>query len=303
IKVLREGADLYVKEAENPQTLEKYGFGVPDDWLERNLYSRFHHLGLGILLALELVLFGPLGLTLWAVQMLWIPFWAAGVINGMGHYLGYRNFETLDASTNISPLGILIGGEELHNNHHAYPASAKLSNQWWEFDIGWLYIRLMEMVKLAQVKRIAPEFIIDWSKSIPDAETVLAVLKNRVHVMALYSRSVIIPVLRLESQCADSSTRKVLKKARPWVIGHYMRPEGGMNGVLQRALEASQALATVYQFKQQLSELWTNASFSQESRLEALREWCRQAQETKIQCLQHFAQTLRGYTLSEPSFN
>jgi len=247
-----------------------------------------------------LALFGPLGLTLWAVQMMWIPFWAAGVINGLGHYLGYRNFETRDASTNLLPLGILIGGEELHNNHHAYPSSAKLSARWYEFDIGWAYIRLLGMLKLARIRRVALGFKIDWAKPMVDAETVMAVLKNRVHVMTLYSRNVISPVLSYEIKRADSKTRKVFKRIKPLVTGKVYRPDNLIIDELAHALEASHTLATVYRFKQQLREIWTNAGLNQEKRLEALREWCRQAEETRIHCLEQFAQTLRGYSLIQP---
>ena len=299
-KVMREGVELYNIASGDAEILDKYGFGTPNDWLERNLYKPGRNWGILLLLVTEMVLFGPLGLTLWAIQMLWIPLWAAGVINGLGHYLGYRNFETRDASTNILPIGLFIGGEELHNNHHAYPSSAKLSARWFEFDLGWGYIRMMAMLKLARVKRVALESKIDWAKPMADAETVMAVLKNRVHVMALYSRSVIDPVLNLEIKLADPKTRRLLKKAKPLVNGKAYRPDNLIVDELASALAASQTLATVYRFKQQLRELWTNAGLSQEKRLEALREWCSQAEETRIQCLEQFALTLRGYSVMQP---
>jgi stearoyl-CoA desaturase (delta-9 desaturase) len=298
-KVLLEGAELYTQQAEDPKTTEKYGSGTPDDWLENNVYRRFPHVGLAIMLSTDVALFGVLGLTVWAVQMLWIPFWAAGVINGLGHYRGYRNFETQDAATNLFPIAILIGGEELHNNHHAYPSSAKLSSKWWEFDIGWFYIRVMEILKLARVKRRAPKSRIEWEKPLADRETLLAVVKNRFHVMALYGRRVVVPVLRIESKIADAPTRRLLKKARPLMVREYLRPDEAARTALNRALETSEALATVYRFKEQLRALWTNASFSPEKRLEALREWCRQAEATGIQCLQNFAAVLRGYSVCQ----
>ncbi|HUL12140.1 MAG TPA: fatty acid desaturase [Methylococcaceae bacterium] len=298
-KVLLEGAELYTQQAEDPKTTEKYGTGTPDDWLENNVYRRFPHVGLAIMLTTDVALFGVLGLTVWAVQMLWIPFWAAGVINGLGHYRGYRNFETQDAATNLFPIAILIGGEELHNNHHAYPSSAKLSSKWWEFDIGWFYIRVMEILKLARVKRRAPKSRIEWEKPLADRETLLAVVKNRFHVMALYGRRVVVPVLRIESKIADAPTRRLLKKARPLMVREYLRPDEAARTALNRALETSEALATVYRFKEQLRALWTNASFSPEKRLEALREWCRQAEATGIQCLQNFAAVLRGYSVCQ----
>jgi len=301
-KVLYEGAELYNVARHDANNLDKYGVGTPNDWLEQNLYSPWRNWGIILMLIVEVALFGPLGITLWAIQMMWIPLWAAGVINGLGHYLGYRNFETRDASTNLIPLGLFIGGEELHNNHHAYPSSAKLSARWYEFDLGWGYIRMMSMLKLAHVKRVALESKIDWAKPMADAETVMAVLKNRVHVMALYSRNVIDPVLNLEIKLADSKTRKLLRKAKPLVNGKAFRPDNLIIGELETALEASQTLATVYRFKQQLRELWTNAGLSQEKRLEALCEWCRLAEETRIQCLEQFALTLRGYSVMQPVY-
>lgn len=298
--VLRKGAELYVKETEKPETLERYGAGTPADWLERNLYSRYHHLGLGILLALDLALFGVLGLTLWAVQMLWIPLWAAGVINGLGHYSGYRNFETPDASRNIVPLGIFIGGEELHNNHHAYPFSAKLSAKWWEFDIGWLYIRILALCGLARIKTVAPIPVIDRTKNDADRDTVVALVKNRFHVMSLYSRRVMLPVLRYESKGADAEIRRLFKAVRPVMVREFLPPgELVASRVLKNALDNSQMLATAYQFKEQLRTLWANAALSQEMRLEALRDWCKRAEETRIHYLQSFAETLRGYAMLE----
>jgi stearoyl-CoA desaturase (delta-9 desaturase) len=222
------------------------------------------------------------------------------VINGLGHYAGYRNFETRDAATNLFPIAILIGGEELHNNHHAYPSSAKLSSKWWEFDIGWFYIRAMEMLKVARVRRVAPKSKIQWGKAMADHETLLAVVKNRFHVMALYGRSVVLPVLQFESKSADATTRRLLRKARPLMVREYLRPDDLACSTLNSALESSQRLATVYRFKEQLRELWNNTSFSPEKRLEALREWCRQAEETGIHCLQSFAALLRGYSVLQP---
>ena len=298
-KVLGEGSELYNAAAQDDATLAHYGFGTPNDWLEHHLYIPWRNWGIVLMLAVELVLFGPLGLTLWAIQMLWIPLWAAGVINGLGHYVGYRNFESRDASTNLFPIACFIGGEELHNNHHAYPSSAKLSVRWFEFDLGWGYIRLMSLLKLAHVKRTALKTKIDLAKPMIDAETVMAVLKNRVHVMTLFSRSVIDPILNLEIKQADAKTKKLLKRVKPLVNGKAYLPDNLVMGDLAKALEASQVLATVYQFKQQLRELWTNAGLSQEKRLEALREWCRLAEETRIQCLEQFALTLRGYSVMQ----
>ena len=195
-KVLGEGAELYAQAASDRAAVERYGQGTPDDWLERRLYSRFSWQGVALMLLLDVVLFGVYGIVIWAVQMLWIPIFAAGVINGVGHYFGYRNFEPPDASTNIVPWGILIGGEELHNNHHAFPSSARLSSKWWEFDIGWMYIRILTALRLAKVRRVAPNPQVVPGKSQLDLETLRAVITSRMHVFARYGKEVMVPVSR-----------------------------------------------------------------------------------------------------------
>lgn len=296
-KVLWSGAELYTEQAEIPENLEKYGRGTPADWLERHLYSQYTHLGLAIMMIADVMLFGALGITVWAIQMAWIPFWAAGVVNGLGHYLGYRNFETGDASTNLVPWGILIGGEELHNNHHAYPASARLSNRRWEFDIGWMYIRLLERLGLARVKKVAPRSVIRADKPLVDQETVLAMVQNRAHIMAMYGGNVILPALRHELRLADASMRKMIRAARPMMIREYLRLDENAQRSLQYVLQASQSLATVYRFKEELRGLLTNVSLNQDKRLEALREWCARAEATSIDVLREFAMILRGYSL------
>src|SRR6188768_3494751 len=187
--VLLRGAELYREEARNAETLAKYGHGTPDDWMERNVYTPFSVQGVGVMLLIDLILFGPIGATIWAVQMLWIPVTAAGIINGIGHYWGYRNFACADASTNIVPWGIIIGGEELHNNHHAYGSSAKLSSRWYEFDIGWLYIRTLAALRLATVRKVAPQIRFDRDKAVADLATLQAVITHRYHVATSYARS------------------------------------------------------------------------------------------------------------------
>ncbi len=181
--VLWQGSELYRKEAGRRGTIERYGHLTPDDWLERRVYARFPYLGVSLMLLLDLLLFGMPGLVLWSVQMVWIPFWAAGVINGIGHYWGYRNYESADASRNILPLGLIVGGEELHSNHHAFPASARFSSKWWELDIGWLLIRLLELLGLAKVKRLAPKkaLILEGKQQV-DLDTVQAVRGAASHV-------------------------------------------------------------------------------------------------------------------------
>ena len=198
-KVLWQGAELYRAEAKNPETLQRYGHGTPDDWLERNVY-RHSVLGVSIMLVIDVIAFGALGLTIWAVQMVWIPFWAAGVVNGIGHYWGYRNYDCVDASRNISPWGILIGGEELHNNHHSFATSAKLSSKWYEFDIGWMYIRILELLGLAKVKKIIPQPKFGEAKAVPDFDTLQAIVTHRYDVMTRYMRS-------LKQVCAEEARR------------------------------------------------------------------------------------------------
>ncbi len=296
-KLLLEGAELYRKESANPETLEKYGRGTPDDWLERHVYTGRSKLGIGVMLATNLVLFGPIGLTIWAVQMLWIPIFAAGIVNGIGHFWGYRNYESPDASTNISPWGIIIGGEELHNNHHAFPSSAKLSSKPWEFDIGWLYIRTFEILGLAKVKKVAPEPVINLAKHAVDMETVKAILVNRLHVLSHYAKDVVVPVLREEAHKADEGCRSLLKRAKTTLVrGDAVMREADKTQ-LQAAMSRSQTLATVYEYKTRLQDLWQRTHTSQDSLLHALQEWCKQAEETRIKVLQDFARSLRGYTL------
>lgn len=296
-KVLREGAELYKYEAHNQETLERYGHGTPDDWLERHVY-RHSTLGPTLMALIDLALFGVLGLTVWAVQMMWIPIWAAGVINGIGHYWGYRNFETKDAATNIVPWGILIGGEELHNNHHAFPSSAKLSSdKWWELDIGWGYIRLLQVFRLARVKKIAPTPHLEPGKQVIDLDTLRAVVLNRLYIMADFARTVALPVLREELQKADASRRTFLKRARSALIREeaVLKPQDKVR--LENALELSQTLRTVYEYRAQLELLWSRTTASHDKLLAGLQDWCNQAEASGIQCLQDFSRSLRSYTL------
>jgi stearoyl-CoA desaturase (delta-9 desaturase) len=296
-KVLWEGAELYRQEAKNPETLEHYGKGTPDDWIERKLYTPYSQFGIAVMLIIDTLLFGPIGITMWAIQMIWIPFFAAGVINGIGHYWGYRNYESADAATNVVPWGILIGGEELHNNHHAFPSSAKLSSKPWEFDIGWLYIRTLQLIGLAKIKKVAPEPVINPAKQSVDMETVRAILVNRLHVLSHYARDVVGPVLREELHKADESCRRLLRRARrPLVRGEAMMDEEA-KGRVQAALNLSQRLTTVYEYKKRLQQLWQNRFSSQDRLLHHLDEWCKQAEATGIKVLQDFARRLSGYTL------
>ncbi|KFI18030.1 aminotransferase, partial [Nitrosococcus oceani C-27] len=296
-KVLWQGASLYREAARDPQVTEKYGHGTPDDWLERNLYTKHSYAGIVLMLFINLGLFGVAGLVIWAVQMHWIPFFAAGVINGLGHYWGYRNYEVADASTNLLPWGILIGGEELHNNHHAYGSSAKLSSKWYEFDIGWLYIRVLAALKLARVKKVAPKLLIQPGKQWVDVDTLRAVVAHRFRLLTAYGREVMAPVLQEEA--AHFSGNALYRRARNWLLRHEALMDAKAQQELSAMLKDNQRLETVYRFRQQLQALWSQAWSSQEALLYALQEWCRQAEESGIKALQDYALSLRGYSLQQ----
>ena len=297
-KVVLEGAELYRAEAKNRETLDKYGHGTPDDWMERNVYARLGgSAGIAIMGVAAFLLFGVIGLTIWAVQMIWIPLWAAGVINGVGHYLGYRNFESPDGSTNIVPLGLLIGGEELHNNHHAFPSSARFSQRWYELDLGWLYIRLLQRLRLARVRRIAPTPRIDPAKRSVDLETVRAVVVGRMHVMRTYARQVTLPVLQAELARADRHYRRLLARARKALVREESRIDERARARRDAALRANASLQTVYEYRRRLQQLFTQRGWTQEALVSALQEWCASAEATRIEALRAFAERLRGYRL------
>lgn len=296
-KVLTEGAEIYQAAARVPETLERYGHGTPNDWVERNVYTPYHWCGLALMLTLDLVLFGLYGPVIWAVQMLWIPIMAAGVINGIGHYWGYRNFETPDASTNIVPWGIVIGGEELHNNHHAFPSSARLSSQWWEFDLSWLYIRTLSALKLARIKKIAPRLTIIEGKPRVDMDTLRAVVVSRMHVFARYTKEVLTPVSRAEL-CRDlAHCRRLVRRSRRLLAREGSRLDATAREHLEHLLGQSQTLATVYQFRERLQAIWGRSTASQEVLLGALQDWCHQAEATGIAALAGFARNLKGFSL------
>lgn len=296
-KVLLEGAELYREAADEPEVLSKFGHGTPDDWIERNVYSRAPALGVAMLAVLEFLLFGLAGIAVFAIQMLCIPVLAAGVINGIGHFWGYRNFETDDAATNITPFAALICGEELHNNHHAYPSSARFSLRRWEFDMGWMYIRLFSLLRLAKVRRVAPRPVFSADKTAMDMDTVKAIIGSRLHVMENYARKVIKPVHAIEMKGTPKPERRNLRHAaRDLIKANTLLDDAGKARVAA-ALAASEALETVYQFQQELQAIWQKVGASQEALLKALEEWCERAMATGIECLQEFASRLQGYEL------
>ncbi|HEV8500913.1 MAG TPA: fatty acid desaturase [Casimicrobiaceae bacterium] len=297
-KVFWQGSELYRAEAKNADTLAKYGHGTPDDWLERNLYSRFSWQGVGVMMVIDLVLFGSVGLTIWAVQMLWIPVTAAGIINGIGHYWGYRSYACADASTNIVPWGILIGGEELHNNHHAYATSAKLSSKWYEFDIGWAYIRILAALGLADVRKVAPKLKKAPAKSAPDLATLQAIITHRYHVATAYART-------LKAACATelAALRARNAKAKLPSAGRIKRflttgPSGWSPTDLEHVestVAQSHVLAKIVAMRAELSALWERSTESSEQLLAKLQDWCHRAEDSGIPPLVQFAHKLRRY--------
>ena len=295
--VLWLGAFLYRKEAQNQETLERFGKNTPDDWLERNVYAKYPLFGILSMLVIDLVLFGWAGILMWVVQMIWIPFWAAGVINGLAHFWGYRNWDTADASTNISPIGILIGGEELHNNHHAFAISARFSTQWYEFDIGWFYIRLLEMLGLAKVLKVAPRIKINLNKQVVDLDTAKAVLGNRLQVLSNFARQVTMPVIKTELCSSPDDCREKFHQARN-LLNSTQQLDARARAALQQILEESQVLETVYQYQQRLQQLWERNSETQEARMKEVQDWVNNAEKTGIEALEQFAQRLRGYSLA-----
>jgi stearoyl-CoA desaturase (delta-9 desaturase) len=295
--VLWSGAELYRAESRNAETMDKYGHGTPDDWIERNVYSRFLWQGVGLMLAVDIVLFGAIGATIWAVQMAWIPFFAAGVINGLGHWWGYRNYATGDTSTNLVPFGILIGGEELHNNHHAYASSAKLSNKWYEFDLGWLYIRVLEVLGLARVKKVAPRPRLGAAKPAIDLETVHAVIANRYDVLARYAKSLKATyseeLAKLKARAPQDA--EILKRVRRWLTRDHGKLADPERAALEESLAKSKPLHTAYTMREELVALWNRSSATREQLVTQLQDWCRRAEESGIGPLREFSMRLRCY--------
>ncbi|GLO42601.1 aminotransferase [Pseudomonas putida] len=295
--VLRKGAELYREEARNPETLRIYGKNCPDDWIERNLYSRYKLGGIALMAVIDLLLFGTIGITIWAVQMMWIPFWAAGVVNGLGHALGYRNFECRDAATNLVPWGIVIGGEELHNNHHTYPNSAKLSVKRWEFDMGWAWIRLFCLLRLAKVQRVAPIAHRVAGKASLDMDTAMAILNNRFQIMAQYRKLVIGPLVKQELARVDASLRHHFRRAKRLLSRETSLLEDCHHVRIESMLAHSQALKTIYEKRLALQQIWARTSANGHDMLAAMKDWVHEAETSGIHALRDFAAQLKTYSL------
>ena len=297
--VLLTGVELYRAESKVKETMVKYGIGTPDDWIERNLYTRFSWQGVGVMMVINLMLFGALGITVWAVQMVWIPIMATGIINGLGHWWGYRNFEAPDASTNVSPWGIVIGGEELHNNHHTYPTSAKFSVKPYEFDIGWGYIRALEMLGLAKVRKTPPMLKLGSVKPVADDKTLEAIIANRYEVMAKYARNLRhasraeVARLKAEGQPSAGKLENMLLANR-WLHRDEDKIPVAMKARVAMAMEHSPALAKLVAMREELRMLWTRTNVSAEQLVADLQAWCKKAEESGIAVLQDFALKLRA---------
>ncbi|WP_024869191.1 DesA family fatty acid desaturase [Pseudoxanthomonas suwonensis] len=298
-KVFWEGVELYREARADRASIEQYGKGAPDDWIERRLYTPHANLGPTVLLFVNFALFGLPGIAVWAIQMAWIPFWAAGVVNGLGHWWGYRNFESSDTSTNLTPWGVWIGGEELHNNHHAFPSSARFSMRRWEFDIGWAAIKGLEKLRLAKVLRVAPSLDIRPNIAVPDTETLRALLSHRFQAMTDYQRNVIKPVLREEAAAAGARLRELLpRRMRRGLVddGRWLKPDAREQ--LQQWVQQRPRIQALVEHRARLAALLEARSHDAAERLHQLQAWCQEAEASGIRALQEYSMRLKGYALA-----
>lgn len=294
-KVFWEGAELYRAEANNADTVQRFGHGTPNDWVEHNVYTRHSRWGIVIMLALDVALFGGLGLAVWAMQMAWIPIWAAGVVNGIGHYWGYRNFEAVDASTNLVPWGIIIGGEELHNNHHTYPTSAKFSVKPYEFDIGWLYISVLAKLGLARAKKTPPKLAFGAVQPVADEKTLEAIITNRYEVMARYARQMRVTVqAELDALQAKSADVSRLEAVRRWLHRDDDKVPAKYKAKVEQVRAQHPALAQMHAMREELRQLWSNTTLTRDQLAKNLQAWCRRAEESGIAALRDYAVQLRA---------
>ncbi|HUF71707.1 MAG TPA: fatty acid desaturase [Gammaproteobacteria bacterium] len=294
-RVVLEGAELYMDEARKPETLEKYGKGTPNDWLERNVYNRFDYTGIGLLVVFDVLMFGAAGIIMVAVQLATMPVLAAGIINGVCHAKGYRNFETNDASTNLWRLGLVIGGEELHNNHHAFPTSARFSLRPGEVDMGWLHLKLFSTLGLARIRRVASEPDLGTTSPVPDLEALRSVMINRMHVLRAYMHGVTLPVLRRECEALGSNAKSLVPKVRRWLTWHPQLLDESERRRLGELVDQLPSFDLVLKFRNELKALWEGAHTSNERLLEDFRQWCRRAEDSGNQYLREFAAYLRSF--------
>lgn len=298
-KVFWEGVELYREARRQRADIEQYGRGAPEDWIERRLYTPLATWGPITLLVVQFALFGLPGIAVWAIQMAWIPFWAAGVVNGLGHWWGYRNFESADTSTNLTPWAFWIGGEELHNNHHAFPSSARFAMRRWEFDIGWAAIKGLEAVRLAKVLRVAPRLDIRPNISVPDADTVKALLSHRFQAMTDYQRNVFKPVLAEEAALAGQKLRQLLpRRMRRGLVddGRWLKPDA--RDALNSWVAQRPRMQALVEHRKRLAAVLEARSHDAAERLRQLQAWCKEAEESGIASLQAYSQRLKGYALA-----
>ncbi len=297
--VFWRGVELYREARWQRADIEQYGKGAPDDWIERHLYTPYATLGPTLLLFVHFALFGLPGIALWAIQMAWIPFWAAGVVNGLGHWWGYRNFESADTSTNLTPWAFWIGGEELHNNHHAFPSSSRFSMRRWEFDIGWAAIKLLEKLKLAKVLRVAPKLDIRPNISVPDADTLKALLALRFQAMTDYQRNVFVPALKEEAAHAGAKLRSLLpRKLRRGLVddGRWLKPAAREQ--LHHWVSQRPRIQLLVEHRKRLAVLLEARSHDAAERLRHLQAWCIEAERSGVRALQEYSARLKGYALA-----
>ena len=294
-KIMLEGAEVYRESSRAPHMVAKYGRGTPEDWLERNVYARHRNLGIVLLVLTDLVVFGVPGIIILSVQLISMPLMAAGVINGLGHAVGYRNFECDNAARNLVPWGLLTGGEELHNNHHAFPSSARFSMRRGEFDIGWMWLNIFSALGLAQIRKVAPRALEEAPRPIVDLETVKTVITARMDVLRNYARSVTLPVLKAE---AAASAGRVSLRVRRLLVRHPCMLDARARARLQQVLADNAALRTVHEFRDRLAVLWSGTIGNNERLTAHLREWIREAEASGIERLQEFARSLKGYRLA-----
>lgn len=294
--VLYSGVELYTKERKNKETLDKYGKGTPNDWIERNIYTRFHFLGIFIMLLIDVALFGAIGITFWAIQIIWIPFFAAGVINGLAHWYGYRNYSTEDCSTNISRFGVVIGGEELHNNHHAFPSSCKFAHKKGEYDWGWYVIKVLSSVGLAKIKKTVPELEQSSNKNL-DLEAVKAMLTHKVNLLQVYVKDVIKPAISQEydlrsKQIKQSSDKFLNSMSIDW---RFLDDEA--KELFKQYIQTSPTIETIIKYRDELKSIWESNGKTSEQMIEAIRIWCQKAEKSGVKVLQDYALKLQTYRL------
>lgn len=306
--IVFRGVESY-RDAITDETLERYGKGCPEDWIERRVYSANDWTGVGLLLVIEILLFGAIGVVMWGLQMIWTPFWAAGIINGLGHAFGYRNFECTNASTNIVPWGILICGEELHNNHHTYPNSPKLSVKKWEFDLGWGWIRLFELFGLAKPNRVGPIFTIDQSKEHIDIDTIHGVLNDRFNVMTSYTKQVVAPLVQSMAKGAEfadlgrTEARRMLRSARKVMCRDESLLKEADKAIRARLFKYFPKLEQIYAHRLDLLEVWSKRAGDTDELLREFMQWCEKAErlasELSVEGLQKFVAYLKSYSIPQ----